>query len=32
MGEGVHACLIELLGEGAVDVLLAEGRYRREVF
>ncbi len=32
MGEGVHACLIELLGEDAVEVLLAEGRYRREVF
>ena len=32
MGEGVHACLVELLGEDAVDVLLAEGRYRREVF
>lgn len=32
MGEGVHACLIELLGEDAVDALLAAGRYRREVF
>ncbi|MBE5315962.1 MAG: flavodoxin domain-containing protein [Xanthomonadales bacterium] len=32
MGEGVHACLIELLGEDSVDALLAAGRYRREVF
>lgn len=32
MGEGVHATLIELLGEDAVDTLVAEGRYRREVF
>lgn len=32
MGEGVHATLIELLGEDAVDALVAEGRYRREVF
>jgi sulfite reductase (NADPH) flavoprotein alpha-component len=32
MGEGVHATLIELLGEDAVDALIAAGRYRREVF
>ncbi len=32
MGEGVHATLTELLGEDAVDALLAAGRYRREVF
>lgn len=32
MGEGVHTTLIELLGERTVDALVAEGRYRREVF
>ncbi|SDD88297.1 flavodoxin domain-containing protein [Aquimonas voraii] len=32
VGEGVHACLVELLGGDAVDALLATGRYRREVF
>lgn len=32
MGEGVHRTLVEMLGEDAVDALLAAGRYRREVF
>jgi hypothetical protein len=28
----VHRTLVEMLGEDAVDALLAAGRYRREVF
>ncbi|MEO7576028.1 MAG: sulfite reductase subunit alpha [Massilia sp.] len=32
MGEGVHAALIELLGENALAQLSVEGRYRRDVY
>ncbi len=32
IGKGVQAALVALLGQCAVDVLVAEGRYRRDVY
>lgn len=32
MAGGVHAALVEILGEQALDLLAADGRYRRDVY